>query len=273
MRSAKLLTFTVLATGVALGAFVDSAEAQFITREGHGYSERGGDEESIFNTYILYDQKPDGQLILDNDGNLNNNRGLFIGAVEEFKSYNNFKIDPFDDDPNNDFVNFDKLPGYDFMYNIANLETRWLKDDEINSELGLKSKYKGNIIEYIISFQVNSNFKIDLLSLYILDTDLVSTGVFDPVKATNDLSYILENELIDEAIPFSVDGEFEDFGLEFIDNKLYNEEELDFMEDFRGGPKFEETIESNPVPESTSIVSLLALGAVGLSFGMKQKMK
>lgn len=281
MKLGKLLTVTALATGVALGAFVDSAEAQFITREGNGYSERGGNEESIFNTYILYDRKPDGQLILDNDGNLNNNRGLFIGAVEEFKSYSNFQLNPsgFDDDPTNDFFDFNKLPNPDAVATIANLETRWFKDDEINKDLGLKSTYTGNIIEYTISGQGNSSNEPASLSLYLLDTKEVSTvpsllSDFDPKRATNDLSYILDNFLISEAITAdsSRDDEQDGFGLDFIDNQLKDEEQLTF-DDFRGGPFFEGKIESNPVPESTSIVSLLALGAVGVSFGMKQKRK
>ncbi len=272
MKLGKLLTVTALATGITLGAFVDSAEAQIIEREGDGYSERGGNQEDVFNTFILYDQQPDGQPIIDDDRDLNNNRGLFIGAVEDFKTYSNFSLfNPSDE------VDFNNLPKPDAMAAIANLEVRWFRNDEINKELELEATYNGNIIEYTISGQGNSPNKPSDLIVYLLDTKETESAApplpidFTPQKATNDLSYIFDNILLDKAIPFLPRG----FGgLKEIDDKLASDPPMDLVEDdFFGGTSFEQKIKSTSVPESDSITSLLVLGAVGVSFGLKQKMK
>ncbi|NES81777.1 MAG: hypothetical protein F6K10_10445 [Moorea sp. SIO2B7] len=278
MKIMKLMMATALATGLTMGAFIESAEAQFRRRRGAGYSERNFNVNGILTTFILFDKKPNGQAISDTNPLVN--FGSFPGAINNFNTYSNFTLDS-----SNDSVDFDKLGTPERFADVANLETRWFKNDELgNSPLNLMGGFMGDIIEYKIIGQGNSNNEPEPKFFYLLNptsavASLLNKHVFPPLpngftpeQATNDLEYILENKLLDQAIILEEDPFFGTLNVRTVDQAL--KEGVTFpVSGGAGGLRFEQTIESTTsVPESTSVGSLLGLGVLGVALGLKRKM-
>ena len=263
MKSIKLISAITLATGSILGSSITSANAQFITRQGNGYSERGEDEQLVINTFILFDKKANGQLILD--GNISEEIGIFNGAVEDYSTYSPF----FNSGAAGADIELDMLPNPDQFAELANLEVRLFRNSELISDLGLTGGFIGDIVEYKIVGQGIGSNEPDPISFYLLnpdDTSVISSfpslpGDFTSEKATNDLTYILDNDLLNLGIPFNRVSD--------IDNALALNQNPFFP---LAGIKFEQTISSTTsVPEFSSIKALLALGVLGLGFSLKRK--
>ncbi|NES82306.1 MAG: hypothetical protein F6K10_13385 [Moorea sp. SIO2B7] len=281
MKMMKLMMATALATGFTMGAFIESAEAQFRRRRGAGYSERNFDEQAIFTTFILFDKKPDGQAISDTNSLVN--LGSFPGAIKNFNTYSSFNTGRA-----NHPVDFDMLETPDEFADVANLETRWFKNSELGDDpLNLMGGFMGDIIEYKIVGQGNTNNEPEPKFFYLLnptpavaslirEKNLLLTSTleiifslpngFTPEQATNDLEYILDNNLLNRAIILEEDLSIPN--VRTIDQALKEGKRLGGL----GGLRFEQEIDfTTSVPESTPVGSLLGLGVLGVALGLKPR--
>ena len=271
MKMMPLMMATTLVTGFTMGAFIESAEAQFITIGGAGYSERSFDEQTVFTTFILFDKKPDGQAISDTNPFVN--LGIFPGAIKNFNTYSSFNT-LFANAP----VDFDMLETPDKFADVANLETRWFKNSELGDDpLNLMGGFMGDIIEYKIVGQGNNNNEPEPKSFYLLNpvsaiaplfkgilTSLPLPDDFRPEKATNDLEYIFENNLLDGTIILESDQSTL-LNVKTIDRDLKEGKVVSAL----GGIRIEPT---TSIPESTSLGTILGFGVLGVALGLKRKM-
>ncbi|MGK7952505.1 MAG: hypothetical protein AB4368_27890 [Xenococcaceae cyanobacterium] len=253
MKLGKLLTVTALATGVALGTFVDSAEARRRTR----YSSNGQDQEAEGATFNAFDRTKNEQLIIDstivNGVDTNFTLGFFEGAIEDYtatggQDLTSDREDGFVEDINItpedspvELANFRASLSSDnsfILYEILRPEDNFVIEDfilELNGERGKRTP-DGD-------FEFNDARDGSFPSLFVEN--------FSTNRAINDISYILNENLLTATIPSQ--SPFEETPL--ADTLFLGAEEI--------------PTSTNTIPESSTTVSLLILGALGTSFLLK----
>lgn len=288
----NFLMATLLASVAVAGVFVDSAEA----RRRSKYSSRGFDETTVLSTYSIYDRLSDETPIVDatiNEFGIDTdpNSGLFVGAIEDYFKYSNSDLDPIggDDGINEDqFIDneidildlFEDAEGtvnlipeisIDRQETVANLKAELVKAEDVPKNLEFQ---EDDVIKYSIVTQSNEeievlgwlNFKdflnvteqIDFTSNPDFSSELPLD--FQRNQAINDLSYILENNLLIQAV-----------------NPRTIPENQDENEGLVPTTRFEQLVEEESeivsTPENNGNITLLALGALGVFLTLKHKKK
>ncbi|MBD2459639.1 DVUA0089 family protein [Oscillatoria sp. FACHB-1407] len=153
--------------------------------------------------FNLYDITATGNYRADEDGNLNNNVGIFSNAVEDFRATLQFY-------GGNPFLKFERLQiagERNSYYDVfipeqltLNLEARFFPRGSTITLLDGTSEVAAiDRIEYRLT---NDRLR-DVAGLtewtLILDEELIGESIIDPVKAVNSIEYIVANSLLGRA--------------------------------------------------------------------------
>lgn len=260
MKTSKLVIATGLTTAIALGAFIESADAQSLRRRpGNRYSPTSSNEASVLAQFSLFDTTEDGKLILDQAPG--EQIGLFIGAVENYAEASGTVCTRTDTRTANEAVcrNLSNSSTINdssaYFYNSSGFPVYFesdpliLRSSPINANLSaqLLRQDSQEIIEYsILNPETNEElFTARLLSQGLDGPNGGYSGIdnFSFEKAVNSSSYILENNLLGRSrvVEESSVGE----GSVLLQNK------------------FEQNLSTTPVPEPGTIFGTLAALATG----------
>jgi len=266
MKISKLLITTGLTSAIALGAFIESADAQVRRRRGNTYSPTSSNESSVIAQFTLVDTTEDGSPILDQETAARS--GLFVGAIENYALVNGSVCSRFNSNAateevcsnrsNSSSVNADP----DYFYDSSGFPI-FLQSDPlsplsppINGNLSAQLFLPGedllflNSKETVIAYSIiNPETDEELFTVRLLPTGTVGSpggysGIddFNFEEAVNSLSYILENNLLSRARP--VEDGFLGIGSVLLQSRS-------------------EQISTTPVPESGTILGTLAALATG----------
>lgn len=276
----KFFITTLLASVAVAGVFVDSAEA----RRRSKYSSRGFDEETVLSTYSIYDRLSDETPIVDVD--VDPNLGLFIGAIEDYFKYSNSSPSGSDDGINDSQFEdnqieildlfddaqgtVDLIPGIsiDRQETVANFQAELIKGDDKAIEEALLDFDGRDAIRYSIvtsgtqtAVEVIGWLDYGAPSFRLSSAQNEQLGVVEALpngfnldNAINDISYILDNNLLLLTVEARPDDERE----------LVPTMVLEGIEQ-----------ESNIVstPEHSGVLTIFALGVLGISSILKRKFK
>ncbi len=290
MNINKLAVATSLTSAIALGAFVESADAQVLRRRlGHTYSRTSVNETEIEAQFNLFDTTEDGKPILDQDPSAQ--IGLFVGAIEDYTlvsgavcSNSSFILPGTDefseieavckDRSNSSKVNADSTYLYDDSGYPIFLESYPLTPDPmwtpINANLSVQLYERGkdplflDSQEPTIAYSITNPETDEILftaRLFSTGTDGETVGYseivnFNSEEAVNSLSYILENDLLAKASPLEDDG----------DGSFTNDTASVLVQN-----KFEQDVSTTPVPEPVSMLGTLAALGVGALLKLKKQ--
>lgn len=275
MKLAKLLTVTMLATGVTFAAFVDSAAAGRGSGGKAGGS-RGADIGSDYD-FEVYE--------LDNFGNLRilNSQGTFTQAIEKFNLFIEDRDDQF---LFNEESIFEETLDLTPRFVPAGSTISLLDDTQIPitppyREGGLRqaeilfgveidtitnfATTQNNRIEYTFTGSSLSDIDIDELTLFIDNPD----SSIDLNLAINDLSYIIDNDLFSSINGYRVSG-LSDSDINGVQSIIFSEDEADNVETEE---LFIDPNIGQKVPESSNIVGILMLGGLGISLLLRKSNK
>lgn len=271
MKLGKLLTVTALATGVTVGAFVDSA----LAGRGSGGKSSGSRGADISSTY-------DFELFeLDDLGNPRtpNSQGTFTQAIEKF---NLFIFDVDDvflfNEENLDNATLDLTPELvPAGSTISLLDSTQIPISPLfrgNSEATLNldlnpttnlAKTQNQRIEYTFTGSSLSDIHINELTLFIDNPD--SSIELD--RAINDISYIIDNDLLGAIDGYRVSG-LSNPDSDGISSVIFTEDDADLVETEE---LFIDPDTGRKVPEGSNIAGLLILGGLGTSLLLKKANK
>lgn len=260
MKLEKLLTVTALATGVALSAFVAPADARRRTK----YSSNGQNQDTVGATFNAFDRTENEQLIIDstivNGVDTNFTLGFFEGAIEDYiatgeQDISSDREDGFVEDINItpedgtvELANFRASLSSDksfILYEIIRPEDNFIIEDfilELNGQNGSLTPDGSSTFGL-----PNGNFSFNDLNGAFPG---LTVEDFSTYRAINDISYILNENLLTATIPSQGS---------LADTLFLGAEEIDTS--------------TNTVPESSTTGSLLILGTLGTSFLLKYKPK
>jgi hypothetical protein len=237
MKLIKLILATVLGTAALGIAFTESAQAY------GSYSSRGQDSTTIGATFDLFDETTDGTPIVDT--NPLNDIGFFEGAIQNYDPTGN--IDSGSGIPVADILVTNFVP-------VANFQAT-LNSNTITYQI--LQQGNGSLIEQFVLDLTNiqnGNFIVEERNNSDVIFPEINIANFNINSAVNDLSYILDNNLLGATNPV-IDG-------------------------FTGGrDTILEEVVDNPVPPTTSVPessttnSLLILGLLGTGALLKRRLK
>lgn len=278
MKLIKWMTVTALATATVFGSFVESAEAAG-RRSGNQVSGSRSDDISIEYKFSIFSTDEDGNLFQDGDSK--DNSGSFVNAITDFKASSSLGGS---DIAFTTFCIANLCEGGDFNLPLVNPFTLNLETRLINAgdPILLPSGHPAisafdenpliagtNRIEYIlfgdqldsvgiteIALIIEEGPEGNINSLKFKDIDSLD-NLSKRQQAVNSLEYILENEILDIANSIRVSGPSST-------GQIVSRDSPD---------DFDINAELVPVPEHTSVNSLLAFGIVGLGLGIKRKLQ
>lgn len=284
MKLGKLVTVTALTTGIILGAFIDSADAQRRPPSPGGGgsnlplpSDLGGNPGIKFD-FFLDDEL--GNLILDNDGNTSNSTGEFLEVIQNFSYLIPATGDAYFNDGTNTY----------FFDDSGDLSSKFLADENIVS------------YEVRVTSGVSGEFNLSYPFLFT-ETEVTDAGLTIE-EAVNDITKFatLINNQIGTSDSVELEGslscfnsasdinddckKFSDNFVTFANKNIINPDDmtqpifgnepdlsLGFDPDNLELGRFEE-IELPPtevVPEPTTTISLLSLGIFSLTTIQKRR--
>lgn len=291
MKLGKLLTVTVLATGVALGAFVDSADAMRRRRLRYsGYSNIFGDSTDLGNNpdgikFDLVDVFEETEF-----GNNDPDRGVFSGAIKNFT----FPF-PFD----SDLLNSSRFSDPSGILSVRRsglnnniLSIRFNVSDTFSTDDD--TSFEGKNITARIRYE--ANIRIGEKTVDVNDLSSVIDLIENDFKLSpNNTEFCLSSFVISDnksrlcdnlfsantSATLDYNSDFEDFLIN--DAKLNPDlvkDDLVVHRDGEGSAGFilqsieEEDIPddtSETIPEPSSLFSLIGLGIIGLRTFIKKK--
>jgi hypothetical protein len=265
----KSLLIIALTTSVILGTIADPAEARRRSR----YSSRGQDQSAVGATFNLFDRtintKGFEQPIIDSDADPNID--FFEGAIENYFA----TLDPGDvSNFPNGFVEDILLPQGDSLP-IANLKARRSGDNIVYEILRQGDNFV--VEDFILDLKKISNdsFSTTVLKLvesgeYDLDAPLnpnntLTIPKFDISRAINDITYILDNNLLVATLPSKIPTDQLNPN---PDTVFQATDGINLPLDNTNPPT-----DNTKVPESSTINTLLILGTLGTGLLLKRKIK
>ncbi|WP_339394161.1 hypothetical protein [Nostoc sp. UHCC 0870] len=246
-------------TFIVTSAFIQPAAAQ--RRTGNSYSQMGEDETFVGVQFDLVDRDKDGNIINESEADESGNTtddlvGFFPGAIENYKKGNIARAClSFDEQPicNSGLANgryvFDDSG---FLILLQEFDTSSITpvDGNLKAELIVNDPlFPGN--PNTIAYSIFRAGETEPDQRYRLD---FSAFGFDQYQAINDLSYILEQNLLSKVRVFST---FDENALGIADVLLQN--------------TFEEDIAS--VPESPATNGVMILGFLGVISLIKRQIR
>lgn len=275
MKISKLAIVTGLTSAIALGAFIESADAQALrTRTGHTYSPTANDETTVTNQFTVVDTLPDGTVISD-QASSNLNVGLFVGAIEDYAVVQG-NVDICGDRancPESSFNSdttylYDSL-GYPIFARPVETITKPFDGDLLveffaPGEDALFKNSNESTFGYTI---VNPETSLPV-STYRLTLGNIGTGNFNQDEAVNSLSYILDNNLLGKSSRVIFTPKGQSFTGESV-RYIYPTDVSATVPGIGGlgsvllQNKFEQDISTTPVPESGTILGTLAALVTG----------
>ncbi len=275
IKLGKLLTVVALATGVAIGAFVDSAEAGRGTGARPSGS-RGADIGSDYDFEVFE---------LDDFGNprILNGQGTFTQVIEKFNLFIEDRDDVFLFDEEEIFnetldltprfvpasSTISLLDGTQIPISPSFRETGFRRGEvlfgvEINTITNLATT-QNNRIEYTFTGSSLNDIDIEELTLFIDNPD----SSIDLNLAVNNISYIIDNNLLGSINGYRVSG-LSNSDTNGIQSIIFSEDEADNVstQELFIDPNIEQK-----VPEASNIAGLLTLGALGTSLLLRKSNK
>lgn len=259
MNKNTIVVATTLATAIAFGGFIDSADAQVRrARPGNRYSPTSFNEAGVIAQFTLFDTTENGQPILDQD--IDSQGGLFVGAIEEFatatgtvcsRTFSGTKDEAVCKNLSNSSTINDSTA---YFYDSSGFPVYFESDpitftsSPINANLSaqLLEQNSQQIIEYSI---LNPETEEELLTFRLLPQGISGPnggylGIenFNFEQAVNSSSYIFANNLLGRSRV--VQGGNAGLGSVLLQNK------------------FEQNV-STPVPEPGTILGTLVTLAIG----------
>ncbi len=292
MKLGKLLTVTALATGITLGAFVDSAEAMRTRRrlKYSGYSNLFGDSTALGNnpggiTFDIVEVFEETEF-----GNNDPDRGVFSGAIKNFT----FPF-PFDSDLLNSGRFFDPSGILSVRRDRLNnniLRINFNVSDTFSTDKN--TSFEGKELRALVSYE--ANIRIGEKTVDVNDLSSVIDLIEDDFKLSpNNTEFCLPSFVIGDnksrlcdnllsantSATLDYNSNFEDF---LINDAKLNpdlvEDDLVVHRDGEGSAGFilqsivEEDLSDGTgkiIPEPSSIFSLIGLGLIGLRTVIKKK--
>ena len=243
---------TALVTATLVGSFMESAQAGTGTVVGEG-NEATGSRRNFVDFYYkfqVFTIDPNGVERKDEDEILNNDMGIFTGAIENFTGE---IIDIKEQDEREKNI----MPAVGIFKYFS--EAKFDKPTTLN----LNAIFNSSRIEYILSSQELQNKGIAELALIIDGLDGIDT-----IQAVNDIKYIIQ------------EGLFGKVNMIRVKSTLGEQNESEAL-------RYTDTLDSKfvvptakplpdrvvQVPESSTNNSLLTLGALGVGVLLKRKVK
>lgn len=271
MNINKLAVATGLTSAIVLGAFVESADAQFLRRRlGHTYSLTSGDEQTLTDQFTLVDTSLDGTTIIDqalSDPDI----GLFVGAIEDyadasgtvsicpdFNCSSNLNSSPRFVYDSNGYPVFEQP----VQTSPESFDGNLLAEFIPGGEDPLLRSVENDAIAYTI-FNQETGLEVSTYRLNLIPEDLANIPDFDRDQAVNSLTYILENNLLgnsDRMVYLTESGFSEPYPTDENVTGLT-----------RAGNVLLQNVSTTPVPEPVSMLGTLAALGVGVLLKLKQQ--
>jgi hypothetical protein len=267
MKTMKLMMATALATATLVGTSMESAEA---VSRGTGTDASGSRKNVIEVDYEfqLFPITLEGDDRKDEDKDLNNNTGIFTGAIENFKGRIN--------DVSGDRLEFEfaeEILGSVNSPLTLNLTAKLISAGSdillpdgtaaINAYSKEKLTATENRIEYTLTGNALEDSKISELTLII-------AGLNDINKYRKDVNFIKEiinDNMLDKVNKFRISGKLAS-EIESQNQTIFSVE--DTLDVARANLINDRVVE---VPESSTANSLLALGFLAVGSLLRRKMK
>lgn len=243
MKTIKLMIGMTLAAVSVMSAFMESADAQF---RGVSYSRSNNVPDLSFS---IVSETSSGASITDElDGATQNNSGLFRGAIENFRYLGSAVPNPSTG-----------LSPLEFRFDVGDLSTT----------------LNGNIVRYTVlaperfeltdSDSLTTSRPTTIINpgpVYSFDLDVSSFSNEDRARYVNDLGFIVEQNVYQRS------GFLNE---RFIESTIGYNLALPTSSGFEF-TNIPDTTPNTPIPEPSSILGVLALGALSAGSVLKRKL-